>query len=397
MGLNILSLGFTRDLWEDPVSSQSDTLYRLEAYSKYTAKYYVITHSLKRHKLKNSRAITKNFYAYATDGYTVVDSWLRMLFLGLGIGRKQGIDLIQTQDPLFTGSIGYVLSRLLKKPYNICIYGPNPFDNNWVNESWLNKFASGIARQILSSADGIQVDGRSTKHSLVKSGIGEDIIAVKPMIPFNIDTFLTSKPDSELRTFLSDNNRYTWLTLYVGRLVPQKNLDLLLRVAAKVVIKYPDVRFVCIGDGPERRALEKKTNWLGLKDVVLWLGGKPHKEIPKYMATCDVILLTSWYEGFARVLIEGAASGKPIISTAVSGSDEGVKDEATGYITPIGDTDSFLNAFFYLVANREFAIKMGIEGRRYIKSLIEHYSNPYLQVKIWERIVGRRKDAVINV
>lgn len=385
--LTVLSLGFTRELWEDPGNAQGDTFPRLVAYSRYISAYHVVTHSLKRHNLPTPRKIADKFWAYATNGYTRIDSWLRMLCLGIRISRKYAPDVIQAQDPLFTGSAAYILSQVLNIPYNICVYGSNPFDYYWVNESAIQRIGSMLARRVLFCANGIQVDGCETKGSLIRSGIDEHGIALKPVIPRNISEFLSAKTDPELRRALSDDGRYTWLFLFAGRVAPQKNLGLLLQVAARVAVERGDVRFVCVGDGPDRRALEEETHRLGLTDTVIWTGAKPHGEIIRYMATCDAFVLTSRYEGFARVIMEASAAGRPVITTAVSGSDDGVIHKKTGFITPVDDVGAFVSAVTDLMSDRDRAGQMGRAGRHNIQSLIDHYMNPYLQIDIWERIV----------
>jgi glycosyltransferase involved in cell wall biosynthesis len=218
------------------------------------------------------------------------------------------------------------------------------------------------------------------------------------MIPNNIKSFLKAKPDEILRNFLSKDGHYRWLAIFVGRIVAQKNLFLLLRLAARLCQERSDIRFICIGAGPLLPALQEQTHRLGLSEVVLWLGSRPHQEVVRYIGTCDFMVLPSIYEGFARVLIEAAAAGKPIITTSVSGADDGVVDGKTGYIVPVDDIDMLTEAFRRILANRHAAIKMGQKGRDHIQSVINNYADPYKQIEIWQQVFerGRRNAALID-
>jgi glycosyltransferase involved in cell wall biosynthesis len=386
--LRVLSLGYTRSLWEDPAQAQGDTLLRLTEYSQLVSSYDVVTHSLRSHGLRSPRAVTGNFRAYATDGVSRLDSWRRMVGLGLRIARQQRVTVIQAQDPVFTGSAAYLVSRACGAPFNICVYGSNPYDPYWRQESLVHSLSTPLARRVLHRAQGIQVDGTVTKRLLAEAGIKEELIAVRPMIPRNITDFLTSTLDPELRRKLTGDGRYRWLVLFVGRLTAQKSLTTLLQVAALTTAERDDVRFICVGDGSERGRLEEKTREMGLEEVVCWRGAAPHQEVAKYLGASDLFLLTSRYEGFARVLMEAAAAGKPIVTTAVSGADDGVIDGESGSIRRINDVDGLSRAVIELLDDPERMTRMGLAGQRHIQSLARRYTSAEQQIQIWHRVAA---------
>lgn len=387
--LTILSLGFTRDIWNVAEQAQGDTLKRLTEYSKYLSTYHVITHSLKRHRLTTPKKVTRNFWAYATNAYTPVDSWLRMFSLGLRIGQGTQIDVVQTQDPVFTGSVGYSLSCLLKVPLNVCVYGSNPFDRNWIYSSKMNRVLGIVGRQILKKASGIQVDGSDTVKDLVHNGLAAEKIYLKPMIPFNLPSFMDANCDYELRNRLSENGRFDRLVLFVGRLVPQKNLHFLINVAKGVIKQRPNTRFVCVGNGKQRDELKNKTIQLGLTDHILWIEGQPHSEIIKFMASCDLFVLPSLYEGSARVLMEAAAAGKPVVTADVSGANDAILPGKTGYILPVNDLNQFVYHIIKVLENDSLMEQLGQTGRQHIKSLATLYGQPERQIRIWQQLSGK--------
>jgi glycosyltransferase involved in cell wall biosynthesis len=387
-GLGVLSLGYTLDLWDDPAEAFGDPRQGLTGYADSISYFALIAHSLHRKKLKPIQ-LAGNFWAYPTNAYTPVDTLLRMFFLALRLAKRNSIDLVQVRECFFSGIAGYFLTRWLKVPMHICVYGTDPFEPYWLRASWVNKLIALWAKPILRSADGVQVDGSRTARKLAESGIARERIVVKPLIPDNLDDYLVDHRDSELLAQLSMNGRFRRFALFVGRVDPQKNLQLLLDVASRLKADYADLRFIIIGDGPKRPDFERAIQEQGLSEIVTCIGFQSHRDVVRYMATCDFFVLSSVYEGFARVLMEAAMSAMPIVTTDVSGADDAVVHEKTGYIVPIGDAAAFSNALIELMEHPDRAAEMGRLGRVHIQQLVAGYSDPKMQVRIWEGVVGR--------
>lgn len=114
---------------------------------------------------------------------------------------------------------------------------------------------------------------------------------------------------------------------YIGRLVPEKGVDVLVRAAADVGVA---VTLTVIGDGAERQRLEQLARTLGLKERARFTGSVPHGEVARHWATIDVLVLPSratrrWEEQFGHILIEAMAAGVPAV-----GSDTGAIPEVIG-------------------------------------------------------------------
>jgi glycosyltransferase involved in cell wall biosynthesis len=386
--LRVLSLGFTRELWEDPAVAGDDTLERMRGYAEHLASYHVVAHSLRAHALESPRRIAPNFHAYATGGRNPAHSWARMLALARQLVRTHRFDLVQTQEPVFTGTIGEIVGRGGGVPHNVCVYGANPFDRHWVRESARTRLAAPVGRRVLRAADGVQVDGTGTAASLRAAGVPPERIAVKPMVPPDLERFFTAAREASLRDELSAGGRFDRLALFVGRLAPQKDVAALLAVIEELAGAHTGLRLVVAGDGPLRRSLEGAAA-RRIADRVLWLGPRPHGEVARVMAACDLFVLPSRYEGFARVLMEAAAARLPIVTTAVSGADEAVLRGATGLIVPVGDAAALRSALDGLLRDRERAEAMGRAGREHMRELAPRLTSPRRQVEIWEELVWR--------
>jgi glycosyltransferase involved in cell wall biosynthesis len=311
-----------------------------------------------------------------------------MLAVARQLVRTHSFDLVQSQEPVFTGSIGEIVRRS-GVPHNVCVYGANPFDRQWLRESARTRLTAPVGRWVLRAADGVQVDGTGTAASLRAAGVPAERIAVKPMVPHDLERFFTAVRDVSLREELTQGGRFDRLALFVGRLAPQKDVAALLGVIEELAGAFAGLRLVAIGDGPLRRSLEQEASARRIADRVLWLGARPHAEVARVMAASDLFVLPSRDEGFAGVLMEAAAAGLPIVTTAVSGADEAVLRAATGLIVPVGDAAALLSAVEGLLLDRERAQAMGRAGREHMRELAPRLSSPRRQVEIWEELVWR--------
>lgn len=147
------------------------------------------------------------------------------------------------------------------------------------------------------------------------------------------------------------------VVLTCARLDAQKGHAVLLRAAALL----PDVLFVLAGEGPERGALEAQVSALGLVDRVLFLGHR--SDVPELLAACDVFALPSMYEGSSLAILEAMAAGRPVVSSAVPGSDELIADGETGVLVPSGDAVALAEALRRLLAQEDLRAALGCRAR----------------------------------
>lgn len=124
------------------------------------------------------------------------------------------------------------------------------------------------------------------------------------------------------------------LLIFVGRVVPIKRLDVLLRALASARETDPRIRLALVGDGEERSGLERQAAELGIARDVLFLGYR--RELRPLFAAADFAVLSSDNEGTPVSLIEAAAAGLPAVATDVGGVREVVGEE-TGIVVPPGD------------------------------------------------------------
>ena len=116
----------------------------------------------------------------------------------------------------------------------------------------------------------------------------------------------------------------------VFRLEPLKQPSLWVKFAARYHSRYPNSRFILLGDGRMRERLEEQIATLGLLDRILLVGRT--RSVGFWYEKMDVKLLLSRFEGLPNVLIEAQAAGLPVVATPTGGSSECFVEGETGYI-----------------------------------------------------------------
>lgn len=152
----------------------------------------------------------------------------------------------------------------------------------------------------------------------------------------------------------------------VGRLAAIKGFEVFMRVAKDVAARQPGVRFVLVGDGPERRSLEELRQSLGLRETVVMTGFRDN--ILDVMNSFDVLLMTSWHEGIPVALLEAMALGKPTVATAVGGVGEVIADGVSGVLAPAGDVARLAEACAKLAGDQALRAQSGSAARTRVET-----------------------------
>ncbi|HKB08517.1 MAG TPA: glycosyltransferase family 4 protein [Candidatus Polarisedimenticolia bacterium] len=139
----------------------------------------------------------------------------------------------------------------------------------------------------------------------------------------------------------------------IACLKPQKAPLTFLEVAARVLRDIPGATFLVAGDGELRADVERRAAELGLNGHLRLLGWR--RDVPEVMASLDVLLHTSLWEGLPRVLPEAIASGVPIVATSVDGTSEILRDGRTGIVRSPGDVEGLAAGVARLLHDRSYA------------------------------------------
>ena len=125
--------------------------------------------------------------------------------------------------------------------------------------------------------------------------------------------------------------------LFVGRLVAQKGVDVLLRAFSVLLRRCPQSRLVVIGDGDLELYLKRVARHLGLPNRVSFVPWRTGEALVERYQRAQMVVMPSYYEPFGIVALEVMACGRPVVASRVGGLTEIIEHGVQGYLAPVGD------------------------------------------------------------
>ena len=195
-------------------------------------------------------------------------------------------------------------------------------------------------------------------------------------IPNSINFFPQEKAKLETENLIS-----------IGRLSHEKGYLDLIDIFKELHQKYPDSKLNIIGDGPDRKKIEKKIRDNKLEDYIILHGFQEKEYINKYLEKSSVYIMTSYTESFGLVLLEAFAYGIPCVAySSAEGANEIISDNWDGYLIKDRDENKMIKRICELLSNRNRRLIMGANG---IKKAQEFNTQKTKQK--WIEIINRKK------
>ena len=178
------------------------------------------------------------------------------------------------------------------------------------------------------------------------------------------------------------------LVLTVASLTPVKDHAGLIDAVARLSLPADArVRFLFLGDGPLRTALEAQIAERGLQERVLLLGNSD--QVPAYLSMADFLVLPSRLEGMSNAILEAMASGLPVVARRIGGNPELVVHGATGLLTRPGDVDDLAMALRRLIDDAALRTQMGRGARQQAEARFSLDSMMAAYADFYRRVAGR--------
>ncbi|MCU0959611.1 MAG: glycosyltransferase family 4 protein [Pirellulaceae bacterium] len=172
----------------------------------------------------------------------------------------------------------------------------------------------------------------------------------------------------------------------IARLFHLKGHGDVIAAARAVIAQCPDVRFVFVGDGVLRPALETQLAAAGLTPYVRFTGLVPPTRIPALLGAMDVLVHASLREGLARALPQALIAGKPVVSYDVDGAREVVRDGETGYLIPPRNVQALAAALIRLAQQPDLRARFGATGRARCTDQFRHETMTRQLHALYERL-----------
>jgi len=336
--MKILMISTDRKIFEDG----SLVNLRICEYGSLFEELHVIVFSMKKLKLKRKK-LDKNVHVYPTNAY-FKPFYLSKAFRVAKQILKKNLNsewMASTQDPFETGLVGLRIKKRFKIPLQVQLHGDfgNPL---FKQDSKLNRLRLGMAEKVLKKADCTRAVskrvsiGIQNKFELKKAPV---------LLPIMINA---EKIKNEAIRFDIHKKypKFDFIVLMSSRIEKVKNIELAIHAFSEVLKKYKQIGLIILGDGTQRKNLEKLVKDRGIEESVCFEGWVDESEkIVSYLKTTDLFLNTSNHEGYCSSLIEAALSKCAILTTNVGVVGEEI-NETNSLVCKVGDRVNIFVQFF---------------------------------------------------
>ena len=260
--------------------------------------------------------------------------------------------------------VGTILSFFIKAEYIVIVNGTEilmHFSNNNIYQ----KIKARLITSFFSRAKIISIS-RATRNLLYEKGGYFKNVEV---LYCSIDKkMIIAKPKSEMlvKQMCLENRK---IILTIARLYPRKGHDMVVQALVEIKKKFPEVLYLIVGEGPNRKYLEDLVVSLNLSDNVTFTGEVPG--VIDYLDLCNVFVMASreedGVEGFGIVFLEAMARGKPVIGSRHGGVPEVISDGVSGYLVNPHDVYEIATTIIRLLSDSTAAREMGASGRKIVE------------------------------
>ena len=237
----------------------------------------------------------------------------------------------------------------------------------------------------LQQADALVADGWAAEHLPASIGRGVE------RVPKGVDNVRFSPDGSNVRDMLKLSDRRVVLT--VARLVPIKNVALLVDAIALLRERMAGVHLLVVGDGSEAAALRHQVARHEMTDAVTFTGYVAQAETPPYYRAADVFALASDFDNSPNVVLEAMACGLPVVTTDVGCVREFVSDRVGGAVVPARDAAALAAALERYLSSPRASADAGTFNRARAVSEFSWRASTLRLLDIYQRVIAARQAA----
>lgn len=304
--------------------------------------------------------------ALFTAGIVAVTRW----------ARRECPDVLHAHWVLPNGFIGAVVSRWLHIPLVISIPGSD------ARVAGQNSLFRGMARFAFRQAALLTTNSAELRGAAIALGADPDKfdLIIYGTDPNALRPDLTGVAELRTRLAIPDQAR---VLLAVGRMVPKKGFDVLLRAMARSPLREREVVAVMVGQGDELAAWQRLAEQSGIADRLRWVGSVSKNEIGVYYNLADVLVMPSVSQpadGLNVCVLDAMSCARPVVGSNVAGNPLAIVDGVTGFVVPEQDVDALAQALARLVDDPDLRARMGTAGRARIENELgwPHLARRYL-------------------
>ena len=249
----------------------------------------------------------------------------------------------------------------------------------WTRQTLTIRVYEFLDRLILKRFDAVVAVSKRIADEAVLNGIPRGKVSV-------IDNGIDMEPFAAATPTLAGELDANGLTVIgtVGRLVEQKGMQHFLAAAKFALDKNPKLKFVIVGDGPDRRALGQLACNLGIARNVVFAGSRT--DMPGVYVSFDIFVLASLAEGLPMALLEAMASGRPCVATRVGAIPSVITSGECGLLVEPGDDRALYQALDKCIVNVDWRRTIGESGRNRVREKFSSLRMTRKYLRIYQQL-----------
>ncbi|MBK8011866.1 MAG: glycosyltransferase family 4 protein [Deltaproteobacteria bacterium] len=153
----------------------------------------------------------------------------------------------------------------------------------------------------------------------------------------------------------------------IARMTAQKGIDLLVDSVPMVRASYPDVKYIIVGDGPDRDYIVRRAHEIGAAGSIIFLSSPSRQELIDLKRSVDIFAVPSRNEPFGIVVLEAWAAGKPVVATLAGGPREFIWHDVNGFLVET-HAHGLAHGIGSLLADHEHCRALGRNGRQAVET-----------------------------
>lgn len=317
-----------------------------------------------------------HLWLYPTDSR----NWVFAIYDAYRVGVNQlsfasgfRADVVAARDPFEAGLAGYLLSRRFDRPLQVQVL-TNPFDQYFQGQSPKNRWLLFIAQFVLPRISCVCVTSGQLKSTLTRKYQKlSDRTVVLPVFR-DLTLWRDATPTFSLKERYP---QFKFLMLLVSSLTQKQNVEMAIDSVAYMISKYPTVGLVIVGDGPHRKALERKVLSMNLQNQIVF---EPQTDDTiSHMKSADLLLNTASFEENDDVLTQAAAAGLPLVTVSGGITDVLIEDGMSGFVCPPNDRNCFEARINEFLNNNQLRKTFSMNARDRVFEVVEQDQGAYLR------------------
>lgn len=172
----------------------------------------------------------------------------------------------------------------------------------------------------------------------------------------------------------------THYVCFVGNLAPWQGIEYLVKAAPLILSRFPECRFLIVGDGVMRNELVELSTQLGIRDKFIFTGVVAYDRVPTYINASDICVAPFIFARNAKIglsplkLYEYMACAKPVVASNISGVSNALETSKAGIAVPPENPEALAQAILKLLENPDFRKSLGSKGLSYVTENYSWYS-----------------------